>query len=182
MEKRRLREALVSVSILITGQEQFQFFTPSPIWQTTLGQIHVHADDEPWKLEAHPERTGSHVQKSVMSSAYGKVFKDGKLCGHFRYSGTASRATTQIHPSREEVWRNWEGDNVRRCTCSQPSEAVILSTDYGAGLSWNSQACFLCMAITGPLDGGPELMFSGLEGDEIRYTEREGPFEPGTSK
>ena len=36
------------------------------------------------------------------------------------------------------------------------------------------------MAITGHLDGGPELIFISIEGDEVRYTEREGPYKPGT--
>lgn len=91
-----------------------------------------------------------------MSHAYGRIrSEDGELLGHFEYSGTSDVIHTKIRESKEEVSKNWRGDdNYAHCKCK--GQEVLLAVDYGSGSTWRGKACFEHMAIIGGLERGYE--------------------------
>jgi hypothetical protein len=95
-----------------------------------------------------------------MSHAMGEVIKDGKTVGYYEYNGTCDFATTKIRPTVQEVWDHWrKSDIFGECTCGQPSEDVLLYTNYGYGYYWPGKACMDCMVIvdgTDPYGDKPE--------------------------
>jgi hypothetical protein len=85
-----------------------------------------------------------------MSHAYGEVWKDGRIIGHFEYNGTADFCYTAVQDSPDEVHQHWRSpQNERKCTCHEQSNhiPVILYSDYGGGFHWDGQICEKCRCI-----------------------------------
>ncbi len=96
-----------------------------------------------------------------MSNATGQArFSNGEIM-FFIYRGTYDRADSDLYPSREEAWDNWERGHDLSHT-SHEEEDVDIATDYGDGITWQGKACRLCNKIV-----------AGHEPNEFGYDEED---------
>ncbi len=92
-----------------------------------------------------------------MSRANGTIkFIDGYEI-YCLYNGTVDYMFSACYPKQEMAWDMYYTRCHSRCTCRgdyrpEKWEEVIVTTDYGGGISWEGLACRTCMTFEGPFE------------------------------
>jgi hypothetical protein len=91
-----------------------------------------------------------------MSDTTALVLVGEKVAGCTVYHGSSDTVDSRIHRTVDEAWKvRHTADSWAKCACGKEPTTVRILSFYGLETSWESEACFHCMAIVG--DRGPYI-------------------------